>query len=411
MESIEILSGISLNMIHSVKFKSTNICILIRQPLVREFATMNALLPMVLQRGCSKYGSLPKINEFTEKLYGSVFECQIMKKGEQQIILIFMEIVNVAKENLVLKALEFLKEIMLRPLIEGAGFKKEYVDGEKQNLAAAIKGRINNKTEYAKLRCLEEMCINEPFGLYGDGYIEDLDSITPELLYQHYSHLLKTAPIDFVIMGNENMDVIRQHTAKLFQFERGSVTPIPTEPSNYEGKPGLVTEYAQMAQSKLCVGIRSGILPVGREVYELMVLNEVLGGGANSKLFVNLREKEHLCYDIYSLMYRFKGIILIQCGLDAGNFEKTVQLIKKELGNLTNAEDVQSAKTSLLAKLKGIQDYPAAVMDFYVSQKMLGDPDSIEEAMDRIKEVDANKLEPLAKRLTISTIYQLTKEG
>ena len=42
--------------------------------------------------------------------------------------------------------------------------------------------------------------------------------------------------------------------------------------------------------------------------YNLMMFSAVLGSGAHSKLFLNVREKHSLCYSIYSSLEKLKGL-------------------------------------------------------------------------------------------------------
>ena len=56
------------------------------------------------------------------------------------------------------------------------------------------------------------------------------------------------------------------------------------------------------------------------EDYEASVLfASVLGGGANSKLFNEIREEKSLSYYIYAKLDKFKSIMLIASGINTTN--------------------------------------------------------------------------------------------
>ncbi len=404
-----------LHFIKSKKFKTTVVCLLIKQELCRENATINALIPNYLQRGSKKYDLLSKVNSVLEEMYGCIFGSQIVKKGEQQLIQFYLEFLTDNKK-LRVQALEFLKDIITNPIIEesdsGVGFKESYFEIEKTNLKLAIESRINNKAEYTKLKCLENMCADEKFGIYGDGYVEDIEKITPQSAYKHYQGLLSNAPIDFFILSNEKEEELKEEVEKLFEFANSNLTEIEKSTTDFEKKElKRIVEDCDMTQGKICMGFRTGIENVGDEFYRLMVLNETLGGGSNSLLFANVREKESLCYYINSFIYRFKGIVFIQSGVDSKNFERVIELTNEQIEFLKNDklsdEVFSNAKKGLIKKFKSIDDAQMNLIDFNVSQKMLGDSDSIVNCIERINKVKKEELPPIAEKLHFDTVFML----
>src|SRR5699024_568442 len=79
------------------------------------------------------------------------------------------------------------------------GFKEEYVESEKNNLKQIIESKIDNKRAYSLERCVEEMFKDEPYGLYKYGYVEDLDKLTPQNLYEYYKQLINQCKIDIFV--------------------------------------------------------------------------------------------------------------------------------------------------------------------------------------------------------------------
>ncbi|MEG1481056.1 M16 family metallopeptidase [Clostridium sp.] len=67
--------------------------------------------------------------------------------------------------------------------------------------------------------------------------------------------------------------------------------------------------------------------------YALVLLNNILGGGASSILFQKVREELGLCYAIYSYIQPFQkaGIINIYVGLSKEYADKALKVIKREV--------------------------------------------------------------------------------
>jgi hypothetical protein len=123
----------SLHLINTDKFKTTVMCLLLRRPLERETVTEAAIIPAILSRGSHKYPTMTKMNSELEDMCGAIFEAQTIKKAEEQLIQLYMEYIPTDNRQQT-RALEFIHELLLNPLTEGKGFKKEYVESEKANL-------------------------------------------------------------------------------------------------------------------------------------------------------------------------------------------------------------------------------------------------------------------------------------
>lgn len=413
MNVINIAESINLHLIQTEKFKTTTICLLIRRPLLREEVTYNALIANILRKGSKKHNSLSKLNSVLENMYGAVFDTQIIKMGEEQIVQFYLEILNKDIDpDLLEQSLEFLRGVVFNPLLEGDGFKEDIVNIEKENLKNRINGRINNKVDYLKLKCIEKACEGEPFSLYGDGYIKDLDHITAKNLYNHYKNILRTSPIEFVVIGKEDMEV-GEKIKQLFSFSREGVIQIDKAEIVYAPKEATREEEKQeVTQGKLCMALRAGASPVGKEFYSLLMMNEILGATANSKLFVNVREKESLCYSIGSFIYRFKGIVIIQAGVDVENFDKVLELVDKEIKNISNGDitdkEVDNAKKSITKNLEAMKDYATSTINFYISQYILDDKDDIENAIENVKSITKEDIQNSAKKMYVDTVYLMS---
>ena len=201
----EIKQGITLHQIHTENYKTNLYAVFIATPLKRQNVTLNALLTAVLRRGTKKLPSQEQISQKLEMMYGASFDCGVEKTGDNHIIKFYLETLNEEylpkPEKLVQESLEILLDIVLNPLLENNSFKPEYVEGEKSNLKQIIEAKIDNKNKYSYDRCIEEMFKDKPYGLYKYGYIEDLETITPQSLYEYYQNLIKNCKIDIFCSG------------------------------------------------------------------------------------------------------------------------------------------------------------------------------------------------------------------
>ncbi len=90
-----------------------------------------------------------------------------------------------------------------------------------------------------------------------------------------------------------------------------------------------------VSQAHLCLG-GIGLPQAHPSKHAMIMLNAMLGGGMTSRLFQKIREEAGLAYSIYSDLdfYRDTGQICISAGVDPSDTQRTIDLIRKELGAL-----------------------------------------------------------------------------
>ena len=415
---IKIKKGINLYTIKTEKFKTNLIAVMLTTKLNRENVTKNALIPAVLRRGTANMQTLEKINKTLEGMYGASFDCGLDKTGENQVLKFYLETVNdeflpTNTENIFKESIQKLFEIIFNPYLENNCFKKEYVKQEKENLKQIIEGKIDSKARYALDRCIEEMYKNEPFGLYKYGYVEDLEKINEQNLYQYYLELINQCKIDIFVSGliydgtrniieeNNNIKKVKEREADYQKLDIG-------KKKNEEIK--KIQESMEVNQGKLIIGLDVNT-ENKEDRFNTIIYNSLLGGSANSKLFQNVREKASLAYTASSSYFRLKNNIFINCGIDIPNYEKTVEIIKQQIEDMKNGkftnEEIENAKKGIIDSIKGIDDEQDTEITYFFGQELSGENMSLEEYMNSIRNVSREGIQDIANKITINTIYFL----
>lgn len=95
----------------------------------------------------------------------------------------------------------------------------------------------------------------------------------------------------------------------------------------------------QIEQLHISLGLH-GIELGSDDLYPLLFLNNILGGGASSILFQKIREELGRCYSIYSYLSALNntGVVSIYTGLNPKYSVEVVTLIKEELEKFTNMD-------------------------------------------------------------------------
>ena len=417
-KQIEIKKGIKLNVIQTNKFKTNLIAIMLTTKLDRENVTKNALIPAVLRRGTKTLKTQEEINKKLEEMYGASLDCGLDKTGDNQVLKFYIETVNDEflpqnSEDMLKKSLEQIFEFVFNPYLENDGFKKEYVEQEKENLKQIIEGKIDNKARFSLDRCIEEMYKNQPYGLYKYGYIEDMENINEKNLYEHYKKLISNCKIDIFVSGivdEEIENIIKENeNIKKLQDRNPEYNKIEISSKKSE-KENVVQESMEVTQGKLIIGMD---LDVDNEDlrYDIMIYNCIFGGSANSKLFQNVREKASLAYTASSSYYRFKNNIFINCGIEIKNYDKALEIIKQQIEDMKNGdfteEEVENAKNGIIASIKTIDDEQDTEITYFFSQELSNSKCNIEQYMNDIKAVTREKVIDIANKVSINTVYFL----
>lgn len=169
----------------------------------------------------------------------------------------------------------------------------------------------------------------------------------------------------------------------------------------------------QVKQGKLTIGLDVDI-KAPQETYAVSVYNTILGSGANSKLFRNVREKASLAYTAGSNYMKTKSAIFIRAGIEIANYEKAVYIIKEQLeemkqGKFTD-EDLKDAKQLITSTIKSIPEEQDTQITYYYGKELSGNMETLEAYADNIQKVQREEVQKVAQNIKINTIYFLKDE-
>lgn len=392
--------------IETKKFKTNVYALYLTIPLTKENVTYNALIPTVLKRGCEKYNNQLEISKKLEEMYDATFGIGITKVGNNEVLKFYLESLNnnylPNNEDLSKTSIEMLLNIVMKPYLVNGKFDDDYVEQEKENLKKVIESRKDNKDTYVTNRLLEEMFKEEPYGLYKFGNIDEIDNITSKKLYEKYKELIKNSEKYLYIVGDvENLNI------ESYNIDEKEITISKEFPVKISEKENIVKEQMDVTQGKLVIGLNT---PNNKQ--EVIALyNTILGKGANSKLFLNVREKEGLAYSAGSTYLKRNNAIIISTGIEVSKYNKAVEVIKKQLkdmedGNITEKE-MKDAKQFINAGLNLINESSENMIEYRFDKDLYNEEIDIEKYRKEIEEIKKEDIVKVAKQIKIDTIYFL----
>ncbi len=417
IETHSLLPGVTLRCCRDPRFKQGCLSIQLVRPMAAQEAAMNALLPTVLLRGTTRHPDLRGITMALDDLYGAAVSPLVRRVGDYQTTGLycgFMDQRFTLPGDRVLEPLaDFLQELLFCSPLEGGGFREDFVESEKRNLISSIDCELNDKQTYAMGQLLKRMCREDSFGLPRLGEKEQVAAIDPVGLYRHYQKILLESPIEMFYVGSAPGEEVAALLKPLFDLPGREPAPLAPQTDLRPSPGGEYTETMEVSQGKLCLGFTTPITNRREEFAAMQLLNIIYGGGMTSKLFMNLREKQSLCYSVGSNYYGSKGIVTVSAGIDCGKREQAQQEILRQLelcrqGSFTQ-EELNAAKQALISSLRATHDSPGAIEGYYATATLSSLGLTPEAYIQAVSAVTAPQAARAAETLKLHTAYFLSE--
>lgn len=380
IQTITLFPGVKLRCFRDSRFKHGCLSIQLIRPMDSREAAMNALLPSVLLRGTQAHPDIRSITMALDDLYGASVSDLVRRIGDHQAVGFFCSFPEdrfaLPGDEILAPLTGLLEELLLRPLIRDGAFREDFVQREKEARITDLEADYNDKPLYAAQRLLRLMCAKDSFGIPRMGDKEQVRAISNQALYDHYRHILRTAPVEFFYVGAAQPEQVAELLRPIFAGMDRQVESLPAHTPFRDAGCQHAAEESDTAQSILNMGFVTPITNAHPDHVAMRLLNAIFGAGMTSKLFLNVREKMSLCYSIGSDYYAAKGILTVAAGID-GQMEQTVrkeilaQLDACREGNITDAE-LEAAREALLSGLRSVHDSPGAIENYYSTQALSG---------------------------------------
>ena len=420
MENIQIniKNGIKLHIIPNDIYKTNLIRIAFTIDADKDTVTDTAMLPLILKQGSMNYPTQEKINTRLEELYGAEFVANIDKKGDLQVISFEADCIKdkyiPTKESITKEVFDLIFDIVLNPLIEDGAFNNNYLDIEKEKLKKMINELVDDKDAYSYYNCIHEMFGDEGYGLYQMGIESEVEKIDSKSLYEYYQKFIDKAKIDIFVSGEVDSDAIKTYIDEKVKDLKGrefdATSLISTISAKNVDNPKEKFEKLDVTQGKLVMGCTIDSKQDNKN-YIGLVYNSILGSGASSLLFQNVREKASLAYYAVSRFIDVKSLLFIRAGIEIKNYNKALNLIKEQMNKIIEGdftqENIDDAKTTLYSNLRNVPEAQESSINYYFMQEFYTQKDSIESLMEKIGAVSKEEVIEFAKSVKLNVVYFL----
>jgi len=227
-------------------------------------------------------------------------------------------------------ALDVLSDLLLN-----SRFDTKDIEKERQVIIEEINMNLDIPQQRVDMLIDELLWPEQPLGREVTGYKETVSSLTREQLLNYLARRYMPNNTVLSVAGNIQHEQAMTQIQPLFdKWPAGQLlTGYPTNEKQTQAR--LRIEPKDIEQAHLCLAVH-GFSHSHPQRFTIDLLNTVLGGGMSSRLFMEIRERKGLAYDIHSYTEHFlnSGSFGIYAGVDPEKTETALAAIIEELSKI-----------------------------------------------------------------------------
>jgi len=242
-----------------------------------------------------------------------------------------------------------------------------------------------------------------PLGATILGNEQVLSRLTPHDLRSYMAAHYDAKNVVIAVAGNIEhealIQLINQHFSSIIQHDITKEITTPQFEATHMHK------QKETEQAHFCIGLEG--LPIGhKDMYALILLNNLLGGSMSSRLFQEIREERGLAYSVYSYhtAYKEAGTITLYAGTAPEQltevYELCINILQDLAKNGMSNQELHHGKEQLKGNLMlSLESTNSRMSRIAKNELLLKRHLSLDELVERIEAVKIDDLNYLAHRL------------
>lgn len=301
----------------------------------------------------------------------------------------------------------------LSDMLLNSKFAEEEIVKERKVVIEEIKMYEDSPDDLVHDMIAEVVYPTHPLGYNILGTVDNLNAFTQKDLFKYMEDNYTCDNIVIAIAGNvkrdEVMAMIRQ------QFDRIPASKLHRSEHGATFHSGKAIRTKQTEQTHIVLGA-PGVAYDHKLIYPVILFNNVLGGSSSSRLFQEIREEHGLCYSIYSYHTAYKecGMFGLYVGTAPERAQTVLDLCEDILYDVAakgiTEEELSKAKEQVKGSLMLSLESTSSRMSRLGKNELLGRHISLDETVERIKNVSIDEVREAAK-LVLGGTYAMAAVG
>ena len=281
------------------------------------------------------------------------------------------------------RILELLADGALNPLFTQEDFDAErakLIEGLKsdEKSASAIAGRVQNVLTYGKEHYNGEFTSEET-----------LKNVTLQDVINHYNTYFVPANAYLVVIGDVKTKDVKKKVEQLFGADVWKTATAPNltynDPKDLQYSQINFVDVPNAVQSEIAMINLSKLKMTDKDYFAAILANQILGGGGEGRLFLNLREKHGWTYGSYSnlgaskYISKFSSTASVRNAVTDSAVVEIFNELRKIRTDLVSEEDLKNAKAKYIGNFVMQIEKPATIARYALNIKTLGLPEDFYE--------------------------------
>ncbi|MUV04769.1 insulinase family protein [Flavobacterium rakeshii] len=264
------------------------------------------------------------------------------------------------------RILELMADGALNPIFTQEEFDKQrdkMIEGLKsdEKSVPAVSSRVTDLLIYGK---------NHPNGEYVTE--ETLNNVTLNDVVNNYNTYFVPGNAYLVVVGDVKVKDVKKQVEKLFGSWKPAVAPNVsyTDPKDVQYTQIDFVDMPNAVQSEISVVNVSTLKMTDKDYFAAILANQILGGGGEGRLFLNLREAHGWTYGSYSSLGANKRVTSFRATASVRNnvtdsaVVEILNELKKIRTDLVSEEDLKNAKAKYIGNFVMQIEKPSTVAGY-----------------------------------------------
>jgi predicted Zn-dependent peptidase len=308
-------------------------------------------------------------------------------------------------------AMDVLSDNLLNSL-----FRPEDVDRERSVILEELAMVQDSPGDLVSAVIDEVLWPEQALGRDIAGTKESVGSISTEQMLEYMRDHYEPSNAVVAVAGNISQQQVESAVGRfLGNWPRAATLPwLPANDS--QQAPRIALKSKRTEQANICLAV-PGLPSEHPDRYAQDVMNTILGEGMSSRLFLQVRERLGLAYDVHSYVNHFRdtGSHVVFAAVDTKRVNQTIQAILGEMARLRDSvpeDELQRAKESMKGRLLLRLEDSRSVSAWTGAQELLRNRImTVAEAVEMIDSVTPEAIQRVASNLFTTEKLNLAVVG
>jgi predicted Zn-dependent peptidase len=276
------------------------------------------------------------------------------------------------------------------------------IERERDVILEELKGYQDQPQDFVQNLFEELMWPGHPLGRDIAGTLESVSRLTRDDILEYANAQYRLPNVVIGTAGALDEERILEFVGPRLTLPTDANGHVPSFAPAELDAPHVLVRRQRTEQAHICLGVRA-FSYLHPDRYAIDLLNTVLGEGMSSRLFLDIRERLGLAYDVHSFMakYRDTGYVAVYLGVDPKKAAEAVGAVTAELARLGEQEvlpdELARAKEFTKGRLRLELETTNGVAFWLTYQELLlGEIKTLEEELALIDAVTAADVKRVA---------------